>query len=109
MLVPQCGCTKHLLRFARHVHGECRNQSVCFLRPKYLDRNSRMFEARVSCWYCLGWLRKNVQKYMSGYLETYLCPRTVLVKDRINVTRSPVRVQARVRSSTREALTTFAV
>src|SRR5712664_2861609 len=41
--------------------------------------------------------------------ETYRCPRTVLGKDRINVTRSPVRVQARVRSSTREALTTFAV
>ena len=42
-------------------------------------------------------------------LETYRCPRTVLVKGRINVIRFPVRVQARVRSSTREALTTFAV
>ncbi len=42
-------------------------------------------------------------------LETYLCPHTVLVKGRISVTRFPVRVQARGRSSTREALTTVAV
>jgi len=42
-------------------------------------------------------------------LETYRCPRTVLVKGRINVRRSPVRGQARVRSSTRYALTTYAV
>jgi len=41
-------------------------------------------------------------------LETYRGPRAVLVKGRINVTRSPVRVQARVRSSTREALATLA-
>ena len=37
--------------------------------PKYLDRNSRMFCARVSHWYCWERLSKNVQKYMSRYLE----------------------------------------
>ena len=42
-------------------------------------------------------------------LETYRCPRTVLGQDRINVRRAPVRVQARVRGSTRYALTTYAV
>ncbi len=33
----QRGCTKHLLRFARHVHDECRNPSVCFLRPRNIS------------------------------------------------------------------------
>ena len=37
MLVPQRGCTKHLLRFARHVHDECRNSAVCFLRPRNIS------------------------------------------------------------------------
>ena len=38
---------------------------------KYLDRNSCMFLARVSWRYCWGWLRKNVQKYMSKYLDVH--------------------------------------
>ena len=41
--------------------------------------------------------------------ETSRCPRTVLGQDRRHVRRSPVRVQARVRGSTRYALTTSAV
>ena len=41
--------------------------------------------------------------------ETYLCPRTVLVKERMNGHTFSSEVQARVRSSTRQALTTFAV
>ena len=42
-------------------------------------------------------------------LETYLCPRTVLGKDRMNGHTFSSEGQARVRSSTRQALTTFAV
>jgi len=42
-------------------------------------------------------------------LETSLCPRTVLVKERMNGHTFSSEVQARVRSSTRQALTTFAV
>ena len=37
MLVPARGCTKHCLRFARHVHDECSNPAVCFLRPRNLS------------------------------------------------------------------------
>ena len=42
-------------------------------------------------------------------LATSLCPRTVLVKERMNGHTFSREVQARVRSSTRQALTTFAV
>src|SRR5712691_8395178 len=37
MQVPQRGCTKHVLRFSRHVHDECRNHEGCFLRPRNLS------------------------------------------------------------------------
>src|SRR5882724_1980728 len=42
-------------------------------------------------------------------LETYLCPRTVLVKRQDKRVTFSSEVQARVRSSTREPLTTRAV
>ena len=42
-------------------------------------------------------------------LETYRCPRTVLVKGRMNDYTFSSEGQARVRSSTRDPLTTFAV
>jgi hypothetical protein len=42
-------------------------------------------------------------------LETYLCPRTVLVKRQDKRYTLSSEGQARVRSSTRQAWTTFAV
>src|SRR5712692_11879350 len=42
-------------------------------------------------------------------LETSLCPRTVLVKERMNGHTFSSEVQARGRSRTRQALTTVAV
>ena len=42
-------------------------------------------------------------------LETYLCPRTVLVKRQDKRDTFSSEGQARVRSSTRQAWTTFAV
>jgi hypothetical protein len=48
-------------------------------------------------------------KYVLCDLETYWCPRTVLFKRRDTRETFPSEVQARVRSSTRKLLTSFAV
>src|SRR5712691_3771365 len=74
MLVPQRGCPKHFLRFARHVHDECRNQESCLLRPSNISVPS-----------CRPRQRQDKRSTLSS------------------------EGQARVRSSTREPLTTCAL